>query len=805
MIESFPFNQSPERKKPEKQKVPLKDKIEELLREEIEKEKRGDRTVGHALRLSLLQSLSTADDPEKFIRDKLSKIEAPGKIKTYKDNVSETLLKKILQESETGLQKKVESETSAETSLNDRIKNSLNDRINNKIKELLEDEERKKEWERNRFDKARFSLLRSLSEADNYEEVIRNRLSELQQLKLRRGFLTTEQQIQQELLEKILKESEVELKESVEEKQKSQAILETVEGSEKPSERESVLEVRQAFSESEIKATQGQPVESGSAIEGEQAEPTLESQLGVQATIEASSTEGPEKTPEGQSILEVSPPPSLDRIKLEDVLDVKFHQERLRLARLVLDERERVYLREIRSKERCYQEKDNTGKQKCLADAKMRIENALIAVKEARDNYKFSLYYSHFNEKAQEVMYRLWENRLVKEGRLPETEKEKQELWQKERNDFIKNNRDLIENNLFTPQERNLILSSIAWEMLQRHENLYMQEKNIEEEIRKSNNWLARIMERYRSLPYASKVLIGATIAGVSAGALGVAGGAGFAALGIGAFAALRRFIGGFFVGGPIKSLSELIIGRKERKERKEIEKTRESGVQKAIQTVEEALENSELIENYERKVLDAMKHLDKRLDQIVRDSENIRSKSDRRRRLWTAIAILSGGLTSNIDNILELFKGAKGVVEEMILSKVQVSKEVVTTSPETVMLTHPESIVEMSRETLNGVKVGKGGFWEAAKSLKQTLGLDDRTFESAWRNSVVQTPKGTLPLSEAHYVVGDATLSYDIKENVFRVTTTSKTKIDNLFDLINAYKRLGKPIPTWILKGVNR
>jgi len=379
--------------------------------------------------------------------------------------------------------------------------------------------------------------------------------------------------------------------------------------------------------------------------------------------------------------------------------------------------------------------------------------------------------------------------------------------WGKNKEKFLKKNQDEIEKTLVKEKEKiePLLLGSLAYEMLLKEEELEKQKRQIIESSRRERmGWLIKLWDRYQALPYSRKVLVGAMLAGAGAGGAAVAVGAGFAALGIGALAAGRRFATGFVVGGPIKGLSEIIIGKKERKKLEELTEKRVAEIAKAISS---EINQPEKIALTEEKVFKAMRHLDERISDLVGEREKIRSQSDKKRKNWTAIAILAGGLAANYDNIIALVKGAKNAVisETAINSHLNPSETMPptgATAPK-VVGTAPIETLKTVKGSVGMVPVEKYGFWGAAQKLSENLGLSKEQFVSAWSHSFVSDPQtgNIFPIADAHFVTKGAQLAYNPSKNIFEAVAGPEVKIGGLDKLIEAYHKLGKPLPFWIMK----
>lgn len=493
-----------------------------------------------------------------------------------------------------------------------------------------------------------------------------------------------------------------------------------------------------------------------------------------------------------------------------------------------------------------------------LHQAEMILNNAQKLYQRALEEYKLALYFDRLRNKKKEyltdqIRTQRWdifiqrirrENPNIGEEELSARaeamiQQEVERMMDRERNEI---NRE--------------ILGIAAYNVLSREENLNTQRLNIlrEENIRVAGFW-GRLWQRYQGLSYGRKALIGAAIAGAGGGILGVLGGAGFAALGMGATLAGRRFFGGFVVGGGVKNIADRLITRREQRRLNEETQRRIDQIRNEI---------AEIIRHPDKEPKDyetwlrVMGELDKRLNDVLQERENIRQRSDRSRRRWTLIAALIGGVASNVDNIYNsidryLFAGrpqtslvpaeaasstaprpagvgaaggvgvgpeaaAGGGAAQPELPSAPIETAGLTTAPEVISGVNVTPEVAALAEKIGSatgmsVLVGKGGFWEAAQHLKQMLGLSDAEFVHAWQNSVVTDPiSGEIfSLPQAHYVAPmlpdqEASLVYDLEKKVFNAVLTPKVKIGGARELIDAWvKATGNQPPFRVIWSMMR
>lgn len=451
-----------------------------------------------------------------------------------------------------------------------------------------------------------------------------------------------------------------------------------------------------------------------------------------------------------------------------------------------------------------------------IHEAEMILNNAERLYRKALENYKLAIYFDSLKYKKDYLTSQI---RAQKEKIFIEKiKRENPDITPQElENRLNLMIQDEVEKMINTEKEmiNREIVGIIVYRVLEIEEDLNTQKLNIlrEEQERRANFW-GRLWHRYQGLSYARKALIGAVIAGVGGGILGVLGGAGFAALGIGATLAGRRFLGGFVVGGGVKDIADRLITKREQKKLNE-------ETQKRIDQIRNEI--SDIISNPDKKPKDyetwltIMNQLDKRIDEVLQERENIRQKSNKSRRRWTLIAALIGGLAVNADNIYHLFSGAPPHQElnESIIEQRQSGRIFIPPSPQP----PPPSIIEelppqiqptgevppipdwlkdLSTQDLSKIPVlvGRGGFWEAAQQLKQFLGLSNQEFYEAWKNSIVTDPISgqTLPLPQAHFIALPAGqqvgLTYDLGKKIFNVVMGDKVKIGGAEELINAWRK---------------
>ncbi|MCX8015774.1 MAG: hypothetical protein N2692_00455 [Patescibacteria group bacterium] len=446
-----------------------------------------------------------------------------------------------------------------------------------------------------------------------------------------------------------------------------------------------------------------------------------------------------------------------------------------------------------------------------LKEAELWYKNAYNMYRRALDEYKVSEYHDVLNRKKRyirdEIAKRkrsVIENRLLKaypsitpaklqEAVEREIDKEAEIIFEKEKNDIQK-----------------LLISEVAF-------NTLAEEERTAEEIRaminsvniKNAKFFGKLWEKYKALPYGKKALIGAAIAGVGGGVIGAAGGAGFAALGIGATAFARRFFGGVVVGGSIKSLADKLIKRKENKVL--IEETNKN-VEKISKEIADLINDpAKTPQSYEQWI-NIAEELDSRLDQVLAERDKIRAQHDKKRRKWTLIAALIGGVAANADNIYALTKRAFG--HDVLLPEPP-SKPVEQVITKIEKLPKPSTrIFEMigERNVFPTIYVGKGGFWAAAQTIKQQLGMTDEFFARAWSNAEVIDPISgqVFKMPQAHWVLPlksdqQVLLTLNPEDFKFQALITPKVKIGGAEDLINAYKKLGKEVPLGVIKSILR
>ncbi len=303
----------------------------------------------------------------------------------------------------------------------------------------------------------------------------------------------------------------------------------------------------------------------------------------------------------------------------------------------------------------------------------------------------------------------------------------------------------------------------------------------------------------------ARRATIGAVVAGVGAGTLAAAGGVGFAAIGIGTAYAARRFFGGAVIGGGLKNIGDRVIGGRERRQLDEATARQVNQIREEIASI---ISNPEKpLTSYEA-YLNTARRLDQRLEDVLRERENIRSKNDKSRRRWTLISALIGGIAANPDNIYHAFFGSsKSATQEAVIGGAGAggAKEGIGAaagvkgfiSPESA----PEVIKQLNQEALKSAGmpavVGRDGFWGAANWLKEHLGLSQEEFATAWSNSKVIDPisGNELPLPQAHWVRAlkpneQLNLAYDSVNKVFKAVLGPKVEVGDATKLIEAWRK---------------
>lgn len=443
-----------------------------------------------------------------------------------------------------------------------------------------------------------------------------------------------------------------------------------------------------------------------------------------------------------------------------------------------------------------------------LEIAKVYLANAENFYKKALEDYKVAYYFNQLNNKKSYVFSELLKNKgdilrqELKQKNPNLTEKEINDLVVKE---IIKETEEIIKN-----EKKDLdkgIIGGLAYDVLAKQEELANKKLEIlRGEKEKSLNWLSKIWDKYKNLSFSKKVLVGALISGSLAGGSAVLAGAGFAALGIGSIAALRRFVSGFVIGGSIKGISENAITKKEKEMIKNIKDKR---VEEVKEEIAEALNNPEKILKQYDDFLKVMQNLDQRLDGVLKEVEAIKNKNEKLRKRWTAIAIGIGGLAANADNIYNLFKGVISP-ENVSQSQGGVANQVIESSNK---ISQSEVVSEfVSQVDKNSVPIGKGGFWEAALTLKKQLGLSAEDFEKAWSNSKVIDPvdgKEYL-MPKAHFIKSltsnqDMFLSFDAEKKIFKAVLGPKVDVGGAAELLDAYYKIGRKIPSSLIESLKK
>lgn len=448
-----------------------------------------------------------------------------------------------------------------------------------------------------------------------------------------------------------------------------------------------------------------------------------------------------------------------------------------------------------------------------LKEAELWYKNAYNMYRRALDEYKVAEYADILNRKKNYIREEIFKRKadIIKDRLLKSHPSIKPDKLQKAIEQEINKEAEII----FEKEKKDiqkLIIGEIAFDVLAQEERTAEEMREVINSVKMKNaNFFNKLWERYKALPYGKKALIGAAIAGVGGGIIGVAGGAGFAALKVGATMFGRRFFGGFMVGGGVKVLADKLIKRKENK-------TLITETNKKVEQISNEIAN--LINNPDKtpqtyeQWIDMADQLDNRLDEVLIERDKIRAQHDKKRRTWTLIASLIGGVAANADNIYALFHPHASPTGG------GVPTETVTTKTETV-ITKIEKLPPPSKhiwDILNkhsvfpSVRVGREGFWGAAQIIKKQLGMSDELFAKAWSNAQVIDPISNkiFKMPQAHWVFPlkpdqQALLTYNANKNVFEAIIAPKIKIGGAEDLINAYKQLGKEVPLGVAKSILR
>ena len=562
-------------------------------------------------------------------------------------------------------------------------------------------------------------------------------------------------------------------------------------------------------------------------------------------TSKPPSPEPPEPTPEPSESPE--PSPSIEDIE-KRVLSLEEAENNLNRAR---EEYLRQYRERITLRFQINRERDENVKlqlQSRLRESELILNNAKRLYDRALEEYKIALYFDLLRRKKEYLFNRIRDQK--EDIIIARIKKENPEISENELNVIVNEQVQKEVEEIFVSEKQEIqkeVIGIIAYNVLQRQEQLAQEEQNIlRQENERCAGFFGRLWNRYKGLSYGRKALIGAGIAGLLGGGFAAAGGAGFAALGIGSAFFARRFFGGFVVGGGIKGTADRLISRKERRT---LDKETAQKIDQISQEISSLINNPEKApKNYEN-WLKLANHLDTRLNDVLAERNRIREESDKRRRRWTLIAALIGGLTANADNLYNFVTGHSAVsgVEGGVPSgkgagvggtTTGAVKEFVPPSPkppENFILTEPQPEITpdmasgvpslspemqkvldaISQQTKAGgfpVPVGRGGFWEAAKALQHHLNISDTDFGSAWSKAVVTDPISgkVFNLPDAHWVYSAdpknfASLVYNPTKNVFEAIVAPKVQIGDAEKLLEAYYRLDKPVPLAVLKSIGK
>jgi len=537
----------------------------------------------------------------------------------------------------------------------------------------------------------------------------------------------------------------------------------------------------------------------------------------------------PEPTPEPPEPPE--PSPSIEDIE-KRVLSLEEAENNLNTAReeYLRQYRERITLRFQINRER--DENVELQLQSRLRESELILNNAKRLYDRALEEYKIALYFDLLRRKKEYLFNRIRDQK--EDIIIARIKKENPEISENELNVIVNEQVQKEVEEIFVSEKQEIqkeIIGIVAYNILQRQEQLAQEEQNIlRQENERCAGFFGRLWNRYKGLSYGRKALIGAGIAGLLGGGFAAAGGAGFAALGIGSALFARRFFGGFVVGGGIKGAADRLISRKERRT---LDKETAQKIDQISQEISSLINNPEKApKNYEN-WLKLANHLDTRLNDVLAERNRIREESDKRRRRWTLIAALIGGLTANADNLYGLATGhsaTSGVGEGIKNVTSSTSKP-----PEIPIISEPPpeitpdmasgipSISPEMQKVLNAISqqtkaggfpvpVGRGGFWEAAKALQHHLNISDTDFGSAWSKAVVTDPISgkVFNLPDAHWVYSAdpknfASLVYNPTKNVFEAIVAPKVQIGDAEKLLEAYYRLDKPVPLAVLKSIGK
>jgi hypothetical protein len=531
---------------------------------------------------------------------------------------------------------------------------------------------------------------------------------------------------------------------------------------------------------------------------------------------EAGPPPGPETAPE-KTTLELGsrarprrpgtapePPPAAPEERVEEqILSVEDARRSLEEARREVLARYEEYIRAQRELRRARDDRVRLDLERQLHNIKLMLDNAERLRRLAQEKYKLATYFDLVGRKKEYLAGQL--RNQIGDALRNRIRSKNPDLTPEEVEQLVNQEIQAEAERLFQSEKEAVdkeVLASIAYDILRQEEEFEEQKLNVvRQENERRGGVIRRLWERYRALSFGSRAALGALIAGVSAGALAAAGGAGFAALGIGTAYAGRRFFGGAVVGGSIKGIADRLIARRERRQ---LDESTRKQVDQITQEVASVLNNPEKAPQNQEQWLKVMKHLDSRLDGVLEEREQIRNRNDKSRRRWTLVAILVGGLAGNIDNLKAL--GSKVITEPPVppVPKPPPGSEFLPSRPfGPAYLPLPNIPQGPDVVGLTMAPVGRGGFWEAALQLKQTLGLSDEEFGRAWSLAKVVDPLSgrEIPLPQAHFVAPLApeqhmVLAYNSAKHIFEPFLGPKVKVGGAEELIAAWRKSGKQIP---------
>jgi hypothetical protein len=441
-------------------------------------------------------------------------------------------------------------------------------------------------------------------------------------------------------------------------------------------------------------------------------------------------------------------------------------------------------------------ESDRLKYQEELSQSELFLSNARNLYRKALDEYKIALYFDLIRKKKDYLRERILREKIIKENPTWNRKQVEEEVKRLANDKSVLAEVDQeVEKILRSREEQetinNEIIGAIAYNILRKEEELAQRELNIRmEKEQKHARFFGKLWSKFRGLSMARRATIGAVVAGASAGTLAALGGAGFAALGIGAAYTIRRFFGGAVVGSGLQNIAHRIIGRKERRELDEETKRRVDEIKSEISSI---ISNPEKEPKSYENWLKLASKLDERLNEVIQVRNDIREKNNKKRRLWTLISALIGGVAANADNI---FHALFGTPKAQAAGVVDISKE-----PPYPTIGKPSSAEvvgsSLDQKALDSTiltPVGRDGFWGAAQSLKEQLGLSDQEFAEAWGKAVVVDSFGKeIPLPQAHWVLPlevnqTVGLVYNPVKRVFEVVSNPMVEIGDFRKLIDAY-----------------